>query len=240
MSDATDSALGADTATESELTAKPNVLFSIPPLRSIGDELFSASHFDHETSVDDVAQVISPTAIVPLSVPDANPLQTFVHGAKQRFIDLAGGSVFWRLFVGSGVAIFFVAVTLILFGPNPARVGSDETADSIGKLRPVDPGAVTQADGSRVAGPKSAIQLTVSASANGGRAEPAEFDDPFVAANQVPAKVAQAMHYTDPLNGLDETVIQPVSHPGTQPGQPAWLTGTIDVDDAENADPLQR
>ena len=88
---------GADAAAKgemnSDLTAKPLVLFSIPPLQTLGDELFTASQFDTGSPADDVPQLTSTAGVVPLSVPNPNVVQILIQGARQRFIDLAGGSI---------------------------------------------------------------------------------------------------------------------------------------------------
>ncbi|MDB5341113.1 MAG: hypothetical protein JWN70_6732 [Planctomycetaceae bacterium] len=136
----------------------------------------------------------------------------------------------WRLFVGSGAAVFIGALTLILLGPSPEQLESDETANAVSKLRPVEQGRVTPAGESGPSAAQSTVQLTVSTSENGDRAEPAEFDDPFTEANQVPAKVTRAMHFADQSNDFDKTEIQPVSRQRAG-DQPTWLSGTIDFEE---------
>ncbi len=205
-----------------------SVIFSIPSLNAVGDELFTTPHFEHDGPVADIPLETASAAIVPLSVPEASGLQNFIQSTKQRFIEVAGGSLMWRLFVGSGVAVLIGAVTLVLLGPNPEQLKSDETVSAVSKLSSVDQGLVA-GDRGPDAG-NSAVQLTVSTSENGDRPVPAEFDDPFTEANQVPAKVTRAMHFADQSSDWDKTEIQPVSHQRAG-NQPAWLSGTIDFEE---------
>lgn len=224
----------ADSERETLPEVNSHVIFSIPALNIAGDELFTASqHFDHDGPSANLPLETAPAAVVPISVPEANGLQNFVQGAKQRFIEVAGGSLLWRLFVGSGVAVFIGALTLILLGPNPEQVKSDETVSAVAKLSSVDQGLTTTtaaADDGQASSGNPAVELTVSTSENGDRAVPAEFDDPFTEANQVPAKVTRAMHFADQSSDWDQAEIQPVSHQRVG-NQPAWLSGTIDFDE---------
>jgi hypothetical protein len=221
---------GQDTVVNTGLAAKPTVLFSIPSLSTEGNELLTGPAVDQGAPTDHVARRIPP-AIVPISVPEANVLQTLIHGTKQRFLDLASGSLTWRLFVGSGVALFVGAVALILLGPSPEQLQSEKTTQTISNLQVVDQQDVSRSDG---VARNSAIQLTISTSENGDAAEPAEIDDPFTAANQVPPKVVQAVHLTDSSDDTQGPAIQTVSHSGTAARQPAWLSGTIEFENDEN------
>lgn len=225
---------GVEGILESDVTARPKVIFSIPSLKPFDDELCSVQDRELAALTADISAPSASAAIVPLSVPEANVLQTLVQGSKQRFIDLASGSVFWRLFVGSGVALFIGAVTLILLGPNPEQLKSDETAKTISNLRTVDQGPVALKSSPIAAKANSSVELTVSTGENGDRAEPAEYVDPFTEANQVPAKVTQAVHFDDPMSRGQRSAIQTVSRE-TNGRQPAWLSGTIDLEDDEDA-----
>lgn len=218
----------------SDMSSRPKVILSIPSLKTVDDDLYSARDRDLEAPSADISLTPAPAAIVPISVPEPNMLQTLVQGSKQRFIDLASGSVFWRMFVGSGVAMFIGAVTLILLGPNPEQLKSDETVKTVSNLRPVDQGPAPQTSSPNTARANSSVELTVSTSEKGDRAEPAEYVDPFTEANQVPAKITQAVHFDDPMSREQRPAIQTVSRQ-TNGHQPAWLSGTIDLEDDEDA-----
>lgn len=218
----------------SDMSSPPKVILSIPSLKTVDDNLSAARDRDLEAPSAEISSTLAPAAIVPLSVPEPNVLQTLVQGSKQRFIDLASGSVFWRMFVGSGVAMFIGAVTLILLGPNPEQLKSDETVKTVSNLHPVDQGPAPQTSSPNTARANSSVELTVSTSEKGDRAEPAEYVDPFTEANQVPAKITQAVHFDDPLSREQRPAIQTVSRQ-TNGHQPAWLSGTIDLEDDEDA-----
>ncbi len=226
-----------DCATEIDRPAVPPVLLSIPALDVIGDRVFTASHLDQDAATDAAKSVTGTASVVALSIPEANLLQAFVQDAKQRVIDLASGSVFWRLFVGSGVALLIGAVTLVLFGPSRDQIQSDETADVASHLRTVDqtPDKPTVKSLSKAS--SSRIELTVNQSPQEGAA-PAEFDDPFTAAKLVSPQVQQAVHFADSSD--HDGVIQTVSHTKPVVSQPVWLSGTIDVEDNVDQTPLKR
>ena len=215
------------------------VLLSIPALDAVGDRLFSTSHVELDAPT--VATVsASGAAVVPLSIPEPSVLQSFVQETRQRLIVLAGGSVFWRLFVGSGAAILMGAVTLILLSPSEDRLlNDDETAAVASSPRPIAESPATQTGANHAKAERARIQLTVNDSPHAGPV-PAEYDDPFTAANLVSVKVNHAIHLDDQSGAPDRTVIQPVSHSPTVLAQPAWLSGTIDIEDGAEPVPSKR
>jgi hypothetical protein len=228
-----------DDACDVEQRGESPVLLSIPTLDAIGDRLFSASHVEFDAPPAATASIAASATVVPLSIPEANVLQNFVQGTRQRVIALAGGSVFWRLFVGSGVAILMGAVTLILLGPSEDRLQDDETAAVAASPRPIAGPLANQPGDSHAKIANARIELTVNESPHAGPV-PAEYDDPFTEANLVTAKVNPAIHLIDSSSESNRNVIQPVSRTQTVQAQPAWLSGTIDIDDDPQPAPLKR
>ncbi len=230
---------GGDGVSEVDRRGESSVLLSIPTLDGLWDKPVSASPVELDAQAAVALPVASSAVRVPLSIPEANLLQSFVQEARQRGIDLAGGSVFWRLFVGSGVAILMGAVTLILLGPSEDRMQDDETATVASTPHPIVKTPASQTEDSHAKTANARIQLTVSKAPHSGAA-PADYDDPFTADNLVSAKVNQAIHLIDPSNAPEHTAIQSVSHSQTVLAQPAWLSGTIDIEDNAEPAPLQR
>lgn len=208
-------------------STKLAVMFSIPGFQTSKPDIDSQSRSSQAGHDSKTSQGKSST-VVDIKLPASNVLQSTIQGARQRFIDLAGGSLFWRTFVGSGVAVLIGAITVVLLGPaaQPASEKSETSAfgDQAGAL-PGDANFTRR--GATEAGPPT-VQLTVGTVENGGP-QPAEFDDPFTAENQVPAKIVNAVHFVDRTQGEAGSVIQQVSQQRPVSGQPAWLSGTIEA-----------
>lgn len=182
-------------------------------------------------SVPLISSTSTPSAVPPsaadlvkIALPRSNPLQSAVQGARQRFIDVARGAFFWRLFVGSGTAILLGAVVLVCFSPDhqPSR----STHNDSGLNQSGQPSS-TQSAQFTTAGP--AIELTVHSNESGRTQSPAEFDDPFRVENLVQPKVVHADHRQ---SANLRAVVRPVSHTSKQPKPPVWLSGDIEVEDS--------
>ena len=234
-------AASAGTKTPTAAGARSAVLMSIPPLRAAGDQVFSQPDLEFKTPASLPTGTASPKgSVVALCTHEASGLQVIVQGAKQRFVDLMGGSIFWRLFVGSGVAIFIGSATLLLLSPTADQLASNDTHGPVTDLAAghQDAAATEQAAVAPVA--NSAVELTVSSSVTGDVPVPAEFDDPFKIENQVTPKAIPAVHFTDSQSDMEPSNIQPVSQQRITVDQPAWLAGTIDVEEDGESGQLKR
>lgn len=172
-----------------------------------------------------------------LSPPESSWIQEGVRCLKSRTVSLASGKLAWRFFLGSGVAIFIGAVTLMVLGPSAKRIDVTTQQGS-----PEIPASGTSSESPSPPGrPASEIELTVTTSEGAGGQVPAEFVDPFVPENQVQPKYVHAVHSRD-LNSPAEssqihTVSQSRSVIETQSAsqvrrptsRPVHLTGTIEA-----------
>lgn len=231
----------AGTQIPSQEASRSSVLMSIPEIRSASDDLLSHPSVEERTPSPKPYSYAKPkVSIVAISSHEPSRLQLLIQGARQRFIELMGGSVFWRLFVGSGAAIFIGSATLLLLSPNAEQITSNETSHPPTGLHDVH--QESSADKKSPAAPvaNSGVELTVSSTTQGDVPIPAEFDDPFRIENQVTPKAIPAVHYTEAEAGLAPTHIQPVSQVRVAVDQPAWLAGTIDVEEDGDSGQLKR
>lgn len=195
------------------------VMLSVPFVGTASDSIFA------EPNLGQQLEGTTPSDVVQLNVPDSGALQTFIQTTQQRFVGFASGSMFWRLFVGSGFAVFVGALTLILLGPTSELVTADATDSS---LQAVDQQPQPTASAAVRQPPSGAIELTVSTQDGAGGPVPAEFDDPFVAANLVPTKTVHAVHVTSAGKGETSGLVYQASHRPASDASPAWLAGTIE------------
>ncbi len=202
------------------------VMLSIPYVPSARDGVFTEPYLAFET---EPAAILPPASVVPLRVPEGNVLQNYVQNARQWFVDFAGCSLFWRLFVGSGFALLIGAITLMAFGPSAEQIRKLAAQSTVSNLKFVDQGASTD---SKVAGRErqpAAIELTVATHEGTGGAVPAEFDDPFIDSNLVSGNIQHAIHHSH-RTGDQLDVVQQVSGRRATDSGPAWLAGTIEND----------
>lgn len=133
--------------------------------------------------------------------------------------------MFWRMFVGSGFAVFVGALTLILLGPNRKPVNTDTTEPM---TQVVDQQRQPSVRPARSRSQNSSIELTVGTHEGDDGPVPAEFDDPFVAANLVSQKVVNALHVTNASKGDTSHFVHQASHRPVTDHAPVWLAGTIE------------
>lgn len=172
------------------------------------------------------AEQAVPRTVVPLNVPDGGRLQNYVQNTRQWFVDLAGSSLYWRLFVGSGFATLLGAVTLLFLGPNPEQARKLAAESAISNLEFVDQEAPSNSNAPSRERRPSAIELTVGAHDGAEGPVRADFDDPFVDRNRVTANIQHAIH----VSGEQSAVVQQVSAQRQKSSQAAWLSGTIEID----------
>lgn len=196
-------------------------MLSIPCVRTAEDRLFAEPNLGQQIEIPSPP----PPDLVQLSVPDSSALQIFIQNTRQQFVGFAGGSMFWRLFVGSGFAVFVGALALILLGPNGKPVNM-ETTEPMTQV--VDQQKQPTVRSIRSAPQNSSIELTVGVHEGADGPVPAEFDDPFVAANLVAPKVVNAINFTNASKGDTSRFVHQASHHPVTESAPAWLAGTIE------------
>lgn len=206
----------AATSPNAEASAA-RVMLSIPFIGTAADSIFA------EPNLGQRLDATAPAELVELSVPDSSALQSFIQTSQQKIVGFASGSMFWRLFVGTGFAVLVGALTLILFSPTAEKVTAEATDSP-----PLNVDQVP-ADSTVAHKPRPAsIELIVSAPEGAGGPSPAEFDDPFVAENLVSAKTVHAVHLTNATKTETSGLVHQASHRQMGDGSPAWLAGTIE------------
>lgn len=212
-------------------------MLSVPCVRTASDNVFSDQSLS--CHLDEVPPTAPPPAtsapvrpkaeVVPLNVPETSTLQNIVLNWQQRFLKFLGGSMFWRVFVGCGFAVFVGALTLLVFGPNPEQAKQEETKAKLSSMPAVDQAAPSEPR--RVGQPprESPIELTVSTQDSDGPIQ-AQLDDPFIEENLVHGKVVHAVHLAN-ADQDDSGAVQTVSHQQPRTSTPVWLSGTIEAED---------
>ncbi len=180
------------------------------------------------------------TGVVPLSVAESSLLQNYVQNTRQWFVEFASGSVFWRLFVGSGFAVLIGAITLLVLGPSPEQIRQAAAKSTSSSLNVIDQGSPSKSVAGDGQSQPSAITLTVGTQENGGPVK-VEVEDPFIESNRVTPGVRHAVYSSADGDGKPPEVIRQIAQRTvtmSEPQGPAWLSGTIE--DAGDAIQPQR
>jgi hypothetical protein len=209
-----------------QISKQKRLLLAVPDVTVRPDQVFSERQFNLNQPVP-ISKPLSATCRIPLSPADSTVFQEGVRRLKRSLLEIVGGSLSWRLFLGSSVAIFIGAVTLTFVGPaspTSQQMNSKSTRqESAVSSKPTEP--------TEAATDSKPIQLTVNTSETNSGQEPAEFDDPFVPENQVKPKYIHALHLAT-RNGVPEPgTIRQVSRRNSLKSRPAELAGTIEVTD---------
>lgn len=214
----------ANAATPSSAGTRPVIMLAVPrlptakPLVEVKTVKLPAAQRDP-----------SKYQTVPIIEPDASPLQNLVQNGRQQFLNLVGGSRFWRLFVGGGFAVLVGAITLIALEPRAEMARPSSSAEPT----KASPAAQLPAEGviaDQSKGGRPEIQLVVGETDGPAGPQPAEYMDPFVEENLVKAGVQHAVHLTDSTDDR-ERLIRQVANQGQAEPAPAWLSGTIETDE---------
>jgi hypothetical protein len=209
-----------------QISLQKRLLLAVPDVTVRPDQVFSERDLDLDQPIP-ISKPLSATCRIPLSPADSTLFQEGVHRLKRSLLNLVGGSLSWRLFLGSSVAILIGAVTLTFVGPaSPTSQQSDAKSTRQETAVSPKPAAPTEAPTD-----SKQIQLTVSTSETNVGQEPAEFDDPFVSENQVKPKYIHALHLATRDGVPEPGAIRQVSRRRSLKSRPAALVGTIEVSD---------
>lgn len=202
-----------------------SVLFAVPDVTVRPDQVFALRDVGVETATP-APRPTTGKGRLQLSLPESNLVQEGIRRVKTGLLSFAGGSVAGRFFLGSGVAVFIGAATLMVLGPDPqvlpvqpktARVSRSATVAAV----PTEQKPDTQPQ----------IELTVSTSERPSGPEPAEYIDPFTPENQVPAKHVHAVYAVDHNNPNSRALIHQASRQKARQRNAAELMGTIEADE---------
>lgn len=178
--------------------------------------------------------VVKPAAAsasrIHLSPSESTRVQEGMGRFKSSLIGLASGSLAWRLFLGSGVAVFIGAVTLIFLGPTPPTPTSTHSKTGKKTVRQVQASTETPTT-AEISAVRSPIQLTVNATEDPPGQAPAEYVDPFIPENQVHGHNVHALHLVKQGDPAEQNVIRQVSRSRRVSAGPARLAGTIETND---------
>lgn len=209
---------------EPQHPVKARLLLAVPNLVGSANQLSAERKSNSEQATH--SKPLSATGRIPLSPAESTLFQEGVRRLKLSFLCVVGGSLFWRLFLGSSVAVFIGATTLACMNPTSPTAPSNSrsagpiTASNSEPSQPI-PSTVEQ--------PK--IELTVSTSDINSGQEPAQYDDPFVPENQVQPKYLYALHLATQNESQEAGVIRQVSRRRSLSSRPASLHGSIETNE---------
>lgn len=217
------------------------VVLSIPRVTTAADDVFTERDLGYDVDLPSTKAAPTETAaietnsartataaVVPLSVAESSTLQNYVQNVQQWFVDFAGGSLVWRLFVGSGFAILIGAVTLLVLGPSPEQIRKAAAESTASNLKVVDQELTTKSAVNDRQPVSSNVTLTVGTHQGAAGQMPVEVEDPFIESNRVTPAVRYAVYSSDAAGEASPEVIQRVSQRVAIGRGPAWLSGTIE------------